>query len=642
MRNRSDRVSVHKGGVRCDWLHTRRLHLCNVFPATGRWLLRRALKSCPVQMQERPDAVSDSPVCRNGAPVDVDLPDVSFVIGHRGRERLPLLLATLRSIAAQKDILFECIVVEQDEKPLIQVELPSWVRYIHAPCSESGVLYNRSLAFNEGARRAKGKVLILHDNDLLPPVQYAAESFRKYQDGYAVSQLKRFILYLVQSSTQQVCAPQASIAGSDCEQVLENACGGGSIAASAEAYWAIGGMDEEFVGWGGEDGEFWGRCQTLNVWAYGIFPMIHLWHASQPEKRDRDNPTVILLREKRSRSAEQRIERLKEKLNIEGGPAVQTDLVSTIIPVYNRAVFLGEAVESVLQQTYRPIEIVLVDDGSTDGTAEKVDEWALNYPNIVRVIHQKNGGAGMAREAGRLMARGEYIQYLDSDDLLLPHKFSDQVHALENSPDCGIAYGISSLVNEDREVIEAVYKDTGLEYEYLFPRLLVLRWWNTHTPLFRRSVTDVIGPWPAMRMSEDWVYDARAGALKIRLCHCPQIASLHRQHPGDRLTTQGMNPRVLADISKLIPELLRASQQAGVPINDPAMDHLARWSFLEARRCGAAGLLKEAIRLHGLSKSIAGNNRKLRLQLVIYRHLVSLLGWKAMGRMATKVNVARF
>src|SRR6185503_20150635 len=95
-------------------------------------------------------------------------------------------------------------------------------------------------------------------------------------------------------------------------------------------------------------------------------------------------------------------------------------LVSTIIPVYNRAVLLREAVASVLSQTYRPIELIVVDDGSTDDTPRVADELGETHPQEVRVIHQSNTGPGLAREAGRHSALGEFIQYLDSDDLILP------------------------------------------------------------------------------------------------------------------------------------------------------------------------------------------------------------------------------
>ena len=116
-------------------------------------------------------------------------------------------------------------------------------------------------------------------------------------------------------------------------------------------------------------------------------------------------------------------------------------LVSTIIPVHNRAALLREAVASVLAQTYRPIEIIIVDDGSTDDTPGVADSLAAGSPDAIAVVHQGNTGPGLAREAGRQKARGEFIQYLDSDDVLLPRKFEFQILGLRSSPECGIAYG---------------------------------------------------------------------------------------------------------------------------------------------------------------------------------------------------------
>src|SRR6185295_1184798 len=116
-------------------------------------------------------------------------------------------------------------------------------------------------------------------------------------------------------------------------------------------------------------------------------------------------------------------------------------LVSTIIPVYNRAAMLRDAVESVLAQTYRPIEIIIVDDGSIDDTGPAADALCATYAHEIRVIHKSNGGPGLAREAGRQAAQGEFIQYLDSDDLLLPEKFEKQVASLRKRPECEVAYG---------------------------------------------------------------------------------------------------------------------------------------------------------------------------------------------------------
>src|SRR5689334_3698307 len=100
---------------------------------------------------------------------------------------------------------------------------------------------------------------------------------------------------------------------------------------------------------------------------------------------------------------------------------------------------LREAVGSVLAQTWRPIEIIIVDDGSTDEeTPAAIRELASQHDEI-RGTRIENGGPGAAREAGRQLARGEFIQYLDSDDLLLPRKFELQVAALRSRPEAGVA-----------------------------------------------------------------------------------------------------------------------------------------------------------------------------------------------------------
>lgn len=318
MRNRSDRSSSCKStrGIRCDWAQTRPLHLCRVFPITATWLLRRSMQDHSILLAEYPKFVGLNQVCGNGADEPDGDPNVSFLIGHRGTDRLPLLLATLRSISVQKGISFECIVVEQDVEPVIRAMLPEWVRYLHCPVPDSDYLYNRSLAFNKAARMAKGEVLILHDNDMLIPECYGAEALEYYQQGFDVSQLKRFIFYLTQKSSAQIVQKSCMNGDVCCEQVIENLCGGGSLSVSKKGYWDIGGMDEDFVGWGGEDDEFWERCQTLKVWEYGMFPVVHLWHKSQPRKRAEDNPTSMLLEEKMSFPVEHRIRQLTKGLHV--------------------------------------------------------------------------------------------------------------------------------------------------------------------------------------------------------------------------------------------------------------------------------------------------------------------------------------
>lgn len=103
--------------------------------------------------------------------------------------------------------------------------------------------------------------------------------------------------------------------------------------------------------------------------------------------------------------------------------ACEQGLVSVIIPVYNTELYLRECLESVLVQDHRKVEVIAVNDGSTDSSAEILQKYADTYPNI-QLIHQTNLGHCCARNAGIEKARGEYIYFLDSDDLLIPQAFS--------------------------------------------------------------------------------------------------------------------------------------------------------------------------------------------------------------------------
>ncbi|MBK8742597.1 MAG: glycosyltransferase family 2 protein [Betaproteobacteria bacterium] len=136
-------------------------------------------------------------------------------------------------------------------------------------------------------------------------------------------------------------------------------------------------------------------------------------------------------------------------------------LVSIITPVYNRPAQLRDAVQSVLIQDYRPIELIIIDDGSSDDTLASALELSSASPGLISVLTQANTGPGPARERGRLAAKGEFIQYLDSDDVLLPGKFSSQVAALKASPESGVAYGMTRFRHADGSLAPGPWKGLG-------------------------------------------------------------------------------------------------------------------------------------------------------------------------------------
>jgi glycosyltransferase involved in cell wall biosynthesis len=318
------------------------------------------------------------------------------------------------------------------------------------------------------------------------------------------------------------------------------------------------------------------------------------------------------------------------------------DLVSTIIPVYNRPNLLVEAVESVLSQSYRPFEILIVDDGSTDATPVVASELGAKNPQIVHLIRQANGGPGRARQTGLEASRGEFIQYLDSDDLLLPRKFELQVAALRARPDCAVAYGKTRHYRIGALPQDVPFKRTGERIATMFPSFLRSRWWATATPLYRRSLLDRIGPWTDLRNEEDWEYDCRIAARTYPLAYCDAFVSDHRWHDGERLSTDGDKDanklRHRAEAHRLIYGYAR---QAGISDACAEMQHFAREAFLLARQCGAVGLGDEARMLFGLAREVSETARGRALDLRFYSAIARVLGWSTAGRLACWLDRAR-
>ncbi|MEA5466982.1 glycosyltransferase family 2 protein [Leptothoe sp. PORK10 BA2] len=120
-------------------------------------------------------------------------------------------------------------------------------------------------------------------------------------------------------------------------------------------------------------------------------------------------------------------------------------LVSIVIPAYNAAKFLSEVIQSVLNQSYQNWELLVIDDGSTDNTAELVSKYSKK-DSRVRLISKENGGVSVARNLGAQLAEGELIAFLDSDDLWLPDKISAHVNYMSSHPQVGVSFARVELI----------------------------------------------------------------------------------------------------------------------------------------------------------------------------------------------------
>ena len=210
-------------------------------------------------------------------------------------------------------------------------------------------------------------------------------------------------------------------------------------------------------------------------------------------------------------------------------------LVSVVIPTYNRAAFIAAAVESVLQQDWPALEVIVVDDGSSDGTRAILD--AIADPRL-RVIYQANQGRSRARNVALTVARGDYIAFLDSDDLFLPGKLSRQVAWLETNPDFGMVYTASDCIDTVGDRLGHTYRadvggDIYAEVAFFLPVTITLP-----TVMLRREVLATVGLFDEeMSRFEDtdmW----RRIAKRYRVGALPEVTCLVRTHADNALVGQ--------------------------------------------------------------------------------------------------------
>jgi hypothetical protein len=260
----------HGRGVACQGEWSSDIHACRILPAIGRVAMSNALSQWPIKL--------DADAARPASP------SISFVIPHRGRERLPLLVRTIESILGQRGAEVECIVVEQSPtREILPGELPAAVRHLHLVDPADPQPWRKSWALNRGVAESSADIVVCHDGDILVPESYAAEVVHALSSGFDVAHLQRFLFCLSESDSAKYLRDRELSTSFAPERVRQN-WRGGTVAIRKKAYLAIGGHDESFVGWGGEDIEFYDRCRCLRQQRFGYLPFVHLWHVDQPSK----------------------------------------------------------------------------------------------------------------------------------------------------------------------------------------------------------------------------------------------------------------------------------------------------------------------------------------------------------------------
>lgn len=188
--------------------------------------------------------------------------------------------------------------------------------------------------------------------------------------------------------------------------------------------------------------------------------------------------------------------------------------VSVVIPCYNQGHFLRESIESALRQTWRPVDVIVVDDGSTDETASV----AQVHPEV-KYARQPNGGAPSARNHGLRLSRGEFVLFLDADDRLLPEALAQGVAALASHTDWAFATGHVRFIAADGtpEAIPPQAHAAGNQFLALLRSNYI---WTPGVVLYRRAVLDSCGAFdPAARASADYELNIRIARQHAVGCH---------------------------------------------------------------------------------------------------------------------------
>lgn len=146
--------------------------------------------------------------------------------------------------------------------------------------------------------------------------------------------------------------------------------------------------------------------------------------------------------------------------------------ISVIVPVYNTINYLKQCIESIINQTYNNLEIILVDDGSTDGSSQICDEY-LKIDSRIKIIHKENGGSSSSRNEGIKVATGSYISFIDSDDWLMPNFYENMAKGIIFEADIvngdySIQYG-TDIINKIDFINKGLYKSEEMEMNYLLP-----------------------------------------------------------------------------------------------------------------------------------------------------------------------------
>jgi glycosyltransferase involved in cell wall biosynthesis len=470
--------------------------------------------------------------------------DVSVVIGFKdwGTGRLRMAVQTIQKSFG--NLKGEVIVSDYGSSDFADTRRAMeeiGATYVYTPTD--GV-WSRSRALNAGFAVSSGQVLISTDADMI----FSPRSMEIV--GKAILEDPRLALVLqCRDLPEGYSDEELDIANLDwplldrVSRMRPRWGMGGMMAASRTKFLQIRGLDERMEIYGGEDIDFANRLRRAGARLEWVVDddvrMYHMWHAPSraiavetPEGRRAIEVNRQIHVEDKSF--------VRNTLSWRHRPADAELPVSVVISTYNRGAFIGESIKSVLSQTMADFELIIVDDGSTDGTRGVVSSFR---DDRIRYFYRENAGIAAARNFAATVSRGRYTAVHDDDDIMLPWRLEKHLEALR--PDHHGSYGAwADFNNQTGEMFLNPGKDASLgallstSKVYLHPTLLV------QTEVIRRLGYD-----ESLRSGSDYNLAVRMMRSGVKLNHTGYVHTLRRLHGGQITETDSVVQKTSAVLS---------------------------------------------------------------------------------------------
>jgi glycosyltransferase involved in cell wall biosynthesis len=449
------------------------------------------------------------------------------------------------------------IVLEADKEQLYNYPISNKRLLIHFVKDDDPV-FHRTRYLNQLLKMSETNIVGIWDTDVILKTKQIIDAVKAVKSGATLCYPYdgRFV-FLNQNQSEQAKQDVISFLSehseTELQPFLERPSAGGAFVVNRQRYIQSGGENENFYGWGPEDTERLKRMEILEEPVNRIKgELFHLYHPrginSIPMSSDLEKNNTRELINICQMNKEQLMAYIgcsqwnthkikKQDNNFDSQP-----LVSVIMPVYNNEKYVSWAIESILRQSYKNFEFIIINDGSTDSSTEQIKKF--DDKRIVFINQAENKGNYRRRNEGIALSKGKYICVMDADDEALPFRLATQIIFLEK-------HELVLAIGSQFEFIGKEISNKPTEYEFIKTKLLYNNVFLHPSLMIRKDIIDEIGGYnEEYHYSSDYDLVCRI-AIKGEIINLPDILMRYRTHNSQISTAKKKEQQMYADMTRI-------------------------------------------------------------------------------------------